>query len=506
LTPDNDTPEYACVIFALAESSLEKGVIWAGTNDGLVQVTRDGGPHWANVTANISDLPPWGTVSCVEPSRYEPRTCYITVDFHQVNNRNPYVYKTEDYGRSWKALSSDIPRSLFSYAHCIREDPVRKGLLYLGTENELYVSFNDGMNWLPLQSNLPHAPVQWLVVQEHFNDLVVATYGRGFWILDDRTPFQQLDSHVHDSTAYLFAPRPAYRFLSRETILDQPDNGHAGQNPPAGAALNYYLNSALPGDVKITIEDDQGQIVRTLAGTKTPGINRVWWDLRTDPANRIRLRTSPIFAPQVGLGPEGWRPLPGGGGPINFRVAPGTYIVRLRAGGQEFSQKLSLRKDPGSSGSDADVLAQRQFLLDLRDMSNSTADIVNKIETIRRQIYDLSDSLKDKRSAASVLASGKELDQKLIALEGDLIELKLTGGSQDWLRWPARFYAKLGSLAGSIAGTDYPPTAAQVEVYKIYKKQTESYKRRFAELLGGEVSSFNGLLKKNEISEIAIRE
>ena len=164
--------EHYCVIFAIAESPLEEGVIWAGTNDGLVWVTRDGGAHWSNVTRNIPNLPPWGTVSNIEPSRYDPGTCYITVDFHQVNNRNPYVYKTTNYGKTWKSISSDIPKSVFSYAYCIREDPVRKGLLYLGTENALYVSFNDGANWVPLQTNLPHAPVHWLTIQEHFNDLV----------------------------------------------------------------------------------------------------------------------------------------------------------------------------------------------------------------------------------------------------------------------------------------------------------------------------------------------
>ncbi len=148
-------------------------MIWAGTNDGQVQATRDGGANWTNVTPNIPDLPPLGTVSNIEPSRYDAGTCYITVDFHQENNRDPFVYKTTDYGESWKSISSDIPRSVFSYAHCLREDPVRKGLLYLGTENALYVSFNDGENWSSLQNNMPHAPVHWMVVQEHFNDLVV---------------------------------------------------------------------------------------------------------------------------------------------------------------------------------------------------------------------------------------------------------------------------------------------------------------------------------------------
>ena len=185
LTKDNIGVEYACIVFAIAESPVEKGLIWAGTNDGLVHLTRDGGKTWTNVTKNIPDLPAWGTVSNLEPSRYDAGTCYLTVDFHQMNNRDPYVYKTTNYGKTWKSVSADIPKSVFSYCHWIHEDPVREGLLYLGTENSIFISFNDGENWYPIQNNLPHAPVHHMLVQKHFNDLVLATYGRGFWIMDD---------------------------------------------------------------------------------------------------------------------------------------------------------------------------------------------------------------------------------------------------------------------------------------------------------------------------------
>ena len=187
LTKDNIGVEMAQLVFAIAESPLEQGVIWAGTNDGFLHVTRDGGQSWTDVTDNVPELPPWGTVSNIHPSKHHAGTAYLSVDFHQMNGRDPYVYKTTDYGQSWRSIASDIPRSVFSYVHWVHEDPVRQGLLYLGTENAIYVSFNDGGNWLPLQNNLPHAPVHDVVVQEHFNDLVIATYGRGFWIMDDVT-------------------------------------------------------------------------------------------------------------------------------------------------------------------------------------------------------------------------------------------------------------------------------------------------------------------------------
>ena len=501
LTPDNDTPEYACVVFAIAESPIEEGMIWAGTNDGLVQVTRDGGAHWTNVTSNIPQLPPWGTISSIEPSRYDAAKCYITVDFHQVNNRDPYVFKTIDYGKSWKLISSDIPKSVFSYAHCVREDPVRKGLLYLGTENALYFSFDDGETWVPLQINLPHAPVHDLVIQTHFNDLVVGTYGRGFWIMDDITPLQQLNPEVLKSDVHLFVPRDAYRFLPLETTLDMPPHGHTGHNPSYGASINYYLKSIPESEIRIDVLNETGQIIKTLWGTKNLGINRVWWDLRSEPSKGIKLRTSPLYAPHIKVGPEGWRSYSRG---ITFRVAPGTYTVKLSVGEKEFTKKLSVKKDPNSAGTEADIQAQLKMLLELRENSNTVADMVNQIESIRKQIYDLSELLKEDQSASPIMTAGNELDKKLIGVEENLIQLKHTGG-QDSLRWPEKFYTKLSGLAGEVGSTDFPPTRQQLEVLEMYKKQLATYQAQFNELLNTGLLDFNNLLKQQKIPNIITR-
>src|SRR3989441_2733679 len=171
ITPRSIGAWYEAIVFII-ESPRERGLIWAGTNDGQVQMTRDGGKTWTNVSKNLNTLPLWGWVGSIEPSHHDAATAYLTVDFHHANNRDPYVYKTNDYGKTWKAITNGIPHSMLSWAHCVREDPVRRGLLYLGTENGLYVSFDDGENWRSIQNNLPHAPVYWIVVQEHFNDLV----------------------------------------------------------------------------------------------------------------------------------------------------------------------------------------------------------------------------------------------------------------------------------------------------------------------------------------------
>ncbi|HXV86309.1 MAG TPA: hypothetical protein VD793_06405, partial [Gemmatimonadales bacterium] len=370
LNPDNIGVEYFSVIFAIAESRLKPGVIWAGTNDGLVQVTQNGGQTWTNVTANIPNLPPFGTVSSIEASRYDTGSAYIAVDFHQVNRRDPHLYKTTDYGRTWRAISNGIPRSPLSYTHVMREDPVRRGLLYAGTENALYVSFNDGELWQPLQLNLPHAPVYWMEIQEHFNDLVVATYGRGFYILDDLGAIQQLTPEVLASSAHLFRPRAAYRFRNIPGQASSSTNDPTvGQNPEYGASINYWLKDVPQGEVRIAIQQSDGQTVRSLRGSRNAGINRIHWDLRNDPTREALMRVKPAYADWFEVPPEG-RSAPGLG-QFSVLMPPGTYTVKLTVGGQEFSQPLEVRKDPNSGGSLEEVRTQVARLHDLQGDMNA---------------------------------------------------------------------------------------------------------------------------------------
>jgi photosystem II stability/assembly factor-like uncharacterized protein len=503
LTGDNIGVEYAPVVFAISESRLEKGLIWAGTNDGLVQITRDGG-NWTNVTKNIPGLPPWGTVSNIEPSRYDAGTAYITVDLHQVNNRDPFVYKTSDYGKTWKAITNGIPRSMLSYAHCVREDPVRRGLLYLGTENALYVSFDDGENWRPLQNNLPHAPVYWIAIQEHFNDMVVATYGRGFWILDDLTPLQQMNRSVLDADAYLFTPRPAYRFRSGTVPFSVTDDPTAGQNPPYGASISYYLKSAPKDDVKIRIEDAKGQTVRTLTGPKNAGINRIAWDLRGEPSREIRLRTSPAYAPEIRVGVEGWRPAPDGGR-MTLLLPPGSYTVKLTIGPQELTQPLIVKKDPNSGGSEADIQAQNVMLLELRKDLESAADMVNQIEIIRTQLDSSRSLLPSSGDGAPIKSAAEDLDKKLIEVEENLIQGRLTGTGQDGVRWPTRLISKINYLANGLSGSDFGPTTQQREVHAQFKEQLAAHRTRLDEVMSKDLRAFNDLLKERGMGNIITR-
>src|SRR5229473_3019848 len=498
LTGDNIGVEYAPVVFAIAESPKEPGVIWAGTNDGIVQITRDDGKNWTNVTRNIPNMLSWGTVSNIEPSRYNAGTAYISVDGHQVNNRDPWVYKTTDYGKTWRAITNGIPHTMFSYAHCVREDPVRQGLLYVGTEGGLFVSYDDGANWQPLQNNLPHAPVYWITVQEHFNDLVISTYGRGFWILDDITPLQQATAEVLNSSAHLFTPRAAYRFRGITVPYSSPDDPTAGQNPPYGASINYYSKAAPKAEPSIKIVDAEGKTVRTIRGTRNAGVNRVWWDLRTEQSKEVRLHTSPAYAPEVRVGAEGWRPLPEGGR-MSLLVPPGTYTVKLIVDGQEFSQPLTVLKDPNVAGNDSDIQKQTAMLLDLRKDLETAADMVNQIELIRGQLENLKSLL---QSVAGVRTAADDLDKKLIDIEDNLIQRKITGQGQDTVRFPPKLISKINYLAGGVNSGDFAPTTQQIEVHSMFKAQLASLRKRLDDVVSGDVGSFNRMLREKNIGNV----
>jgi photosystem II stability/assembly factor-like uncharacterized protein len=502
LTNESADPSMACTVFAIAESPIEEGQIWAGTNDGLLHITRDGGKNWTDVTANIPGFPPKGKITNIEPSRFNAGTCYFSADLHEMNHWDTYVYKTTDFGESWEMINGDIPEGPLSYAHCVREDPVRQGLLYLGTENMLYVSFNDGENWVPLQEGMPHAPVHWLVIQEHFNDLVVGTYGRGFYILDDIGPLQQLTPEALSSDVFFFTPRPAYRFLRTHSYERDANDQCMGQNPPYGAIINYYLKSKPEGGVTLTVSDASGQAVRTIKGTDHVGINRVVWDLGYETLRTAKLRTPPIGASWVEVGPEGWRPLRTWGGPVRVRAEPGTYRLKLQVDGRELEKELVVRKDPRSEGALADIKEQTNLALKIRKDVDDLIGMINQIEWIRKQLYDLMAVLEGEEDNETVLEEAGSLDDKFIEVEKNLFQMRLTGAGQDTLRWPAQLYVKFSSLVGEIMRADFKPTDQQVELYDVLKSRLETQQSALDELLANALPAFNVTLELKGVSRI----
>jgi len=351
-----------------------------------------------------------------------------------------------------------------------------------------------------LQNNLPHAPVYWIAVQEHFHDLVLATYGRGFWILDDVTPLQQMVPQ--EAGAHLFTPRDAYRFrftTQPEGMLNDPT---AGENPPYGASINYHLRAAAQGDVRVDIVDASGRTVRTFsAAGKQVGINRVWWDLRFTSTKQMRLRTSPEFAPDVTLNAEGWRPAPGERR-IALLAAPGTYTVKLTVDGKEYTQPLKVLKDPHSSGAEADIQTQTKLMTSLAEQVNALVDAVNQIESLRAQIINLKSAVGSDESGTAIRAAADQLSGKLVEVEGALIQLKATGRGQDGVRWTPMLLSKIGYLAGGVESSDYAPTTQQVAVHDELKEQAATWRQRLKLVLEKDLPAFNGLLRQRNVPNV----
>jgi len=479
-----------------------------GTNDGQVQVTRNGGQSWTNVTKGIAGLPPWGTVSNVEPSHFDAGTAYISVDLQQVGSYDPYVYKTADFGQTWKLISASVPRSVSSFAHCVREDPVRKGMLYLGTDNALYVSWDDGGKWTRLRGNLPPAPIYWIEVQPRFHDLVIASYGRGLWILDDTTPLRGWEQ-TQAADATLFAPRPAYRYRIKQDLRSRDANSAVvGENPPYGADITFDLKQA-PKQLEIAILDPTGEVVRTLKQLDpkaaegqdeaekaldkklngpeikpTAGWNRVWWDLRYEPLKLVRMRVSPPGEPWVKNGARGYRRLTWWSPSIAApRVAPGKYTVRLTVDGKSFTQPLEVRRDPSSLGSEQDVQAQAEFLRGLVKQLDEAADMINHLEWTRLQLEQRRSQLAESQAADSSKAVD-DLEQKVIAAESKLVDIYLTGRVEDSFRHPMGLYEKMTNLMAQLSegGADLPPTASQIAVNQLFQQRLAEARASYQQL------------------------
>jgi photosystem II stability/assembly factor-like uncharacterized protein len=489
LTGDNIGVEYAGVVFGIAESPIEPGLIWAGTNDGLLHMTRNGGASWTNVTGNITGLPAWIAIRSIAPSRFDAGTAYIAADGHQVNIRDPHVYRTRDYGATWQKITTGIPASTLSYTKIIVEDPKRRGLLYLGTENAVYVSFDDGGHWQPLQNNLPHAPVSGIVVQEPFNDLVIATYGRGFWILDDLAPLQQMTQDVIASASHLFVPRDAYRFRPITPPSVPYDDPTMGDDPEYGAALNYWLREEAASAPTIEILDASGTVVRTLRGPNTRGVNRIHWDLRDEPNEQIVLLTSPMYAEHIAVGEDG-RPAPGGAR-ISILMPPGHYAVRLTVDGRTQEQPLTVLKDPHSAGTEADIAAQVAFVRAARDDVVAAGEAVERVETMRVQLASIARFLDDDSLKADI----HDVQEKLIDLQMNMVDLRLTGQGQDGVRFEARLLQKLGYVTNGISNSDFGPTDQESEVRTLLHTQLLEHIAAVERLVREEVAPLNERLR-----------
>jgi photosystem II stability/assembly factor-like uncharacterized protein len=494
---DNLGQFYGEVVYAISPSTIQKDLIWAGTNDGQVWYTRDGGGHWNNVTRNIAGMPAWGTITSIQPSFFDPGTAYISVDLHLMDNRDPYIYKTADFGRSWKLISSNLPKHPLAYVRVVAEDPNQKGLLFAGTGNSLYYTLDDGGHWTNLQEGLPHSTVSWAVVQRNFHDLVVSTYGRGIYILDDISPLEQMAHRQSESGVRLFASRPAYRFARM-----------------GRAFLTYSLPQAAKDPVKIAILGPDGQVIRDLKATGKAGMNRVDWDLHYEGPRVVALRTTPEVNAHIWQEPRFWgkdsRPITHWGisehllGPM---AAPGKYTVRLTVDGHKFTTPLEILRDARASATDAEIQASVKLQLRIRDEISEVADMVNRLEWMRKQLHDVTGMLRAEKGNPELIQSAEKTGKQMEDVEYRLVSRSLTASDDKYYVESYKVYynllwlnAEIGPGAGDVAGgTDFPPTDTEYSLLSDIEKDLASAKVEYAALLDKSVPAFNRALLEHGV-------
>jgi photosystem II stability/assembly factor-like uncharacterized protein len=503
ITLDDSGTEYYDTIFVAAESPITKGLIWVGTDDGLIQITRDEGKTWTNITPK--DLPEWSRISQIDPSPQDAATAYVAVDRHQSDDLHPYIYKTTDYGQTWTKLTNGIPEG--SFVRAVREDPKKRGLLYAGTENGLYVSFNDGADWRSLKLNLPTTPVHDLVIKN--NDLVVATHGRAFWILDDVTPLRQFSDDVAKKNVHLYAPATAYRIQAGAGGEHHPSK-RTGQNPPAGAVIYYFLKDApkVGAETKLEILDASGKTIRTYSSAETEpldepldpddkkpekeikpeeGLNRFVWDLRYEEAHRV---------PDYYL----WEYGGGARGPV---AAPGQYQVRLTAGAESQVAPLEVKLDPRVNVSQADLEQQFGLLMQIHEQLNRVYDAVNQIQDVRSQVVGLKRRMPENASTKPIESSADDLEKKLVAVRDQLINLTISA-NEDSLAYPPQIDGKLAYLAMDIGSADSAPTEAELLEFEKLKRQSGELLSRWEDLQRRDLAAFRKLAAESNLSTVVV--
>ena len=501
ITIDDSGTEYYDTIFAVAESSVSKGLIWVGTDDGLVHITRDGGKSWSNITPK--DLPEWSRISQIDPSPFDAGTAYMAVDRHQNDDLHPHIYKTSDYGKTWTTIVKGISDTTFVRA--VREDPKKRGLLYAGTEMGVFVSFNDGADWRSLQLNLPRAPIHDLIVKN--DDLVVATHGRAFWILDDLAPLRQFTDEVAKQDVHLYAPATAYRMQTPDEA--PPKSILVGQNPPAGAVIDFFVKAPPKGETTIEILDGQGQVIRKYSSLKSEvpdepldpddkkpekeikveaGLNRFVWNLRYESANRV---------PGYYL----WEYNGGARGPL---ALPGSYQVRLTLDGKSQTAPLEVKLDPRVLVSQADLEKEFNLLLQIREQLNRVYTAVNQIEDVRSQTDGMKRRLPPDESARSVASSADTLIGKLVSVREPLINLRISA-NEDSLAYHPELDGQLAFLAMIVsAGCDCAPTDAAVKRFAELREQTDKAIASWENLQKTDVAAFQRLAIERGIPPVAI--
>ena len=349
-------------------------------------------------------------------------------------------------------------------------------------------------------NNLPHTPMYWIDIPEHFNDMVVGTYGRGIWILDDITPLQQLPENSSSTSALLFKPKDAYRFQPVTSSMEFFKEASSGEDPPAGASINYWLSSDATDSVELKITNQTGDTVRTIKHMGKAGINRVWWNFTRDKTTPVVMQTRPQNAEWFALKPDGTRKAPLLLPWNTYSVVPGEYGIHLNANGQKFSERLTVIKDPNSEGSEEDISAQVDLLHKIYTDIDQVSVMINSLEKIRRQLKDLNKWIGEDQKELSLKVA--EVEKAMTDLEHKLIQLNLTGQGQDGIRWPAKLMEKLAYLGFAVGTADFAPADQHIEVYNLLNAKLKEYQKESESLMSGTLSDLEKELESKSVKAI----
>jgi photosystem II stability/assembly factor-like uncharacterized protein len=501
ITKDQTGVETYGTVFAVSESPVAKGTIWAGTDDGLVHVTRNGGMTWSNVTPPLLKEREWARISIIDASHFDAGTAYVAANRFQMDDQQPYLFRTTDFGKTWTRIDNGIPRTEFTRA--IREDDTRKGLLFAGTERGMWASLDDGATWFSLKRNMPIVPVHDIAIKD--GDLIAATHGRSFFVIDDINVLRQLSAETLAKRAHLFAPRASYRINWGGGFQIGAPTSPVGQNPPNGAIVYYWLKDKAN---KVTIEfrDSTGRTVRSFSSdeaapaaggggrrgvagdrppTNTVGMNTFSWNLRESDAT-----TFPGMIMWAGVT----------NGPL---VLPGNYSVRLLVDGAPAGEsKLLVKKDPRSEATGADLVAQYKLLMAIRDRTTDANDAVRTVRNVRNQAKARMTQVGADSAKYAQLV--KELDAKISAMEAEIYQVKNQSG-QDPLNFPIKVNNQIAALAGTVGSTEARPTRQSQQVFDMLTKELEGYLVELRKAYKELIPPIDEILKKHGHPAIEVK-
>ena len=477
LTPDNTSAENHCTIFAISESPLNEQLIWVGTDDGNLQVTRDGGKTWTNVVGNVSGLPANTWVSHVEAGHHAEGTAYVTFDGHRTGDMKSYIHKTTDYGATWTALASD---RIEGYCRVIREDLVNPDLLFLGTELGLYVSIDGGTGWGRFKGKVPKVSVRHIAIHPREHDLILATHGRGILIIDDITPLRQLTPEVLESDAALLGARPAVMAIPAFVQEFVGDDEFVGPNPTPGAQIAYYLKKRhLFGDLKLEVYDSEGCLISSLPGSKRRGVNRVGWSMRARPP-KVPPAMSLVMQPFSFFGPQ---------------MSEGTYTVKLIKGKQTCVGELSVVADARADYSPEGKALQDKTVMGLYQMVERLTYVVDTLLDVQAQINDRTAKLKE---VGSLSAELQGFFDDLEAFRKTLVATRKGG----FIAGEKQQREKITALYGAVNGYEGRPTDSQLKHMKALDKHLAKAEARFDSLLTVPLDTLNAQLRKQNLNPI----